>query len=42
MMQKYLFSTRTISKDFIEQIFSLTSEIESNPDLFSGNVKEKS
>jgi aspartate carbamoyltransferase catalytic subunit len=41
MIPKHLFSTRTISKDFIEQIFSLASKIESNPDQFADKCKGK-
>jgi len=41
MMPKHLFSTRTISKDFVEQIFSLASKIEANPDQFADKCKGK-
>ncbi len=41
MIPKHLFSTRTISKDFVEQIFSLASKIEANPVQFADKCKGK-
>ncbi|MBY9000583.1 MAG: aspartate carbamoyltransferase [Candidatus Heimdallarchaeota archaeon] len=41
MIQKHLFSTRTISKDFVEYIFSLTSSIEANPAEYRDKCKGK-
>lgn len=41
MIPKHLFSTRTISKDFVEQIFSLASKIEANPNQFADKCKGK-